>query len=40
VPQPTFWTSGWGIYWMIRLGIGLVFILIAGFAACASTIMH
>jgi hypothetical protein len=29
-------SSGWGIYWMIRLGIALVVIAIAGIAACVN----
>ena len=39
-PRSSFWTSGWGIYWMIRLGIALVFILIAGLGACFSMLSH
>lgn len=39
-PSRSFWTSGWGIYWMIRLGVALVFILLAGFGACVSMLSH
>jgi hypothetical protein len=38
--RSSFWTSGWGIYWMIRLGIALVFILLAGVGACFSMLSH
>jgi|SRR5579883_1206186 len=35
-PRSSWFTSGWGIYWMIRLGIAVVVIAIAGIAACVN----
>jgi hypothetical protein len=40
VSAPSFWTSGWGIFWMIRIGIAIVVLAIAGLGACFSMLNH
>ena len=39
-PKSSFGSAGWRIYWTIRLGLALVFVLLAGFGACFSMLSH
>jgi hypothetical protein len=39
-PRATFWASVCGVYWTIRMGIALVFVVLAGFGACFSMLSH
>jgi hypothetical protein len=39
-PKSSFGSAGWRIYWTLRLGLALVFVVLAGFGAFCSVLSH
>jgi hypothetical protein len=39
-PKSSLASSAWRAYWTVRLGLALVFVVLAGFGACFSVLSH